>query len=408
MKILHTSDWHLGKKLEDISRFDEQKSVVNEIIQIADNQNPELIIIAGDIYDTANPSNDAQELFYRSVKKLSNNGKRIIIIIAGNHDSPDGINAPEPIARMNGIFMIGDLSKVIEPFELDSGIKLINSDMGFLEFRFDEYNYPLRIITTPYINELRLKKLLSAKHGEKDVLALLEKKWQELSKRYCDKNGVNILTAHLYMAGKGESDEIEPMDERSILHIGGLRKLFTDSVPEVIQYTALGHLHRFNILKSGSGYPVIYSGSILEYSFSEAMQDKYVIVSEIFPDSMPDIKKIELKSGKKLKRARFKNIDAATDWLKNNHDSYVELTIVTDKFIDMEIQKRLHGIHDKIVSIIPEVVLNNNEKDNSDNFSLNEDFETLFQKFFKYKKDNLAPSEDIMELLKEIRNMKSD
>ncbi len=405
MKVLHSSDWHLGKKLENISRLEEQKLVLNEIVDITNNQDIDVIIIAGDIYDTANPSNEAEELFYRTVKKLSNNGKRIIIIIAGNHDSSDGINAPNPIAKMNGIFMIGDLSKIIKPLKLDSGIELINSDMGFLEFKFDKYDYPLRIITTPYVNELRLKKLLSAKHGEKEVLGLLEEKWFELSDKYCDKKGINLLTAHLYMAGKGEVDDIEPLDERSILHIGGLRKLFTNSIPKSIQYTALGHLHKFNLLKSESDFPIIYSGAILEYSFSEAMQDKYVIVSEIFPNSIPEIKKIELKSGRKLKRARFKNIDSAIEWLKNNLDSYVELIIVTDSYIDMDIQKMLYDTHDKIVSIIPEVISKNNKDDDFENFSLSEDFESLFKKFFKYKNNNLDPSEDIMNLLKEIRSI---
>ena len=136
MRILHTSDWHLGKKLEDISRLDEQKEVLSEIVDIANNQAVDMIIIAGDIYDTSNPSNEAQELFYKTVKKLSNNGKRIIIAIAGNHDSSDGINAPDPIARMNGVFMIGDLNKVIPPFELDSGIELTKSESGFLEFKY--------------------------------------------------------------------------------------------------------------------------------------------------------------------------------------------------------------------------------------------------------------------------------
>lgn len=405
MKILHSSDWHLGKKLEDISRLEEQKLVLNEIVDIANNQDIDIVVIAGDIYDTANPSNEAEELFYKTVKKLSNNGNRIIIIIAGNHDSSDKINAPNPIARMNGIFMIGDLSKVIQPFKLDSGIELINSDMGFLEFKFDKYNYPLRLITTPYINELRLKKLLSAKHGEKEVLELLKKKWLELSDKYCDKKGVNLLTAHLYMAGKGEVDEIEPLDERSILHIGGLRKLFTNSIPKSIQYTALGHLHKFNLLKSESDFPIIYSGSILEYSFSESMQDKYVIVSEIFPNLMPEIKKIELKSGRKLKKVKFKNINTAIEWLKNNLDAFVELTIITDTFIDMDVQKMLYSTHDKIVSIIPEVISKDNKKDDFENFSLSDDFETLFQNFFKNKNSNLEPSEDIMDLIKEIRSM---
>jgi len=402
MKILHTSDWHLGKKLEDISRFDEQKDVLNEIVNIVENQDVDLIIIAGDIYDNSNPSNEAEELFYKTVRKLSDNGKRIIIVIAGNHDSSEGINAPEPIARGNGVFMIGDLSKVIPPFKLESGIELINSDMGFLEFKFNKYNYPVRIITTPYINELRLKKLLSAKHGEKEILKLLEEKWSEISDKYCDNKGVNLMTAHLYMSGIGEVEELEPEDERSILHVGGLRSLSTSAVPGQIQYTALGHLHRYNLFLNVSKSPIVYSGSILEYSFSEAMQEKFIIISEIYPDSLPITKKIELKLGKKLKRGRFSNIDSAVEWLTNNQDCFIELTIITNTFIDVDIQKRLNDVHKNIVSIIPEIISNKKEDNELENFSLSDDFETLFKKYFKYKNKNLEASDDIMKLLKEV------
>src|SRR6476660_3431294 len=98
MRLLHTADWHLGKKLERFSRLEEQKLALEEIIQIADEQEVDAILIAGDLFDNYNPASEAVELFYKTLKRLSKNGKRAVIAIAGNHDSPDRIEAPDPLA----------------------------------------------------------------------------------------------------------------------------------------------------------------------------------------------------------------------------------------------------------------------------------------------------------------------
>lgn len=104
MKILHTSDWHLGKRLENFARIEEQRDFLLEIEQIADNNNVDAVIIAGDLFDTFSPPIDALELFYKSLKKISKNGKRPVIAIAGNHDSPDRIAAPDPLAKSVAYF----------------------------------------------------------------------------------------------------------------------------------------------------------------------------------------------------------------------------------------------------------------------------------------------------------------
>ena len=107
MKILHTADWHLGKKLDGFSRLEEQILVMNEIVEIADEQQVDLVLIAGDLFDNFNPSVEAVELFYKTLKRLSNNGKRPVVAISGNHNSPSLIDAPDPIARECGIILIG-------------------------------------------------------------------------------------------------------------------------------------------------------------------------------------------------------------------------------------------------------------------------------------------------------------
>ena len=118
MKILHTADWHLGKRLDRFSRLEEQVLVMNEIVEIADEQKVDMVLIAGDLFDNFNPSVEATELFYKTLKQLSLNGKRPVIAISGNHDSPNFIDAPNPLARECGIILIGHPNTKINHFEL--------------------------------------------------------------------------------------------------------------------------------------------------------------------------------------------------------------------------------------------------------------------------------------------------
>src|SRR5690606_37527685 len=221
MRILHTADWHVGKKLERYPRLDEQKEVLNEIAQIADERRADLVIIAGDLFDNFSPSADAEHSFYRALKRLSAEGRRPVIAIAGNHDSPDRIEVPNPLALENGIFFSGYPHSVLPLIELDTGIRIQASEEGFAEIRLPQYDYPLRLLLTPYANEYRLRQYLGGEQREEALQQLLASKWRTLADNYCDDRGVNMLVAHLFMIKKGEKAGEEPDDEKPILHVGG-------------------------------------------------------------------------------------------------------------------------------------------------------------------------------------------
>ena len=103
MRILHTSDWHLGKTLERQSRQSEQEMVMEEIVEIAEEESCDLVLVAGDVFDTATPPAWAEALFYETVKALSAGGKRAVVVIAGNHDQPERLTAARPLAERMGI-----------------------------------------------------------------------------------------------------------------------------------------------------------------------------------------------------------------------------------------------------------------------------------------------------------------
>ncbi|MFY9150770.1 MAG: exonuclease subunit SbcD, partial [Prolixibacteraceae bacterium] len=192
MKILHTSDWHLGKRLEDFPRMEEQQAVLKEICEIADREQVDAILIAGDLFDTFNPPTEAVELFYRTLKQLACDGKRAVIAIAGNHDSPDRIEAPDPLARECGIIFAGYPNSEIPLFKLESGLKVLKSNQGFVELKLPGTDVPLRILLTPYANEFRLKTYLGHEETEEELRLVLQEKWQELANEYCDTKGVNV------------------------------------------------------------------------------------------------------------------------------------------------------------------------------------------------------------------------
>lgn len=399
MKLLHTADWHLGKKLESYSRLPEQKEVLEEICTIADNENVDVIVIAGDIYDTYNPPTDAVELFFRTVKRLSKNASRPVIVIAGNHDSPDRIEAADPLAIENGVFLLGYPDSSIKPIQLDSGLKIVRSTKGFIELTLPDNYEKLRVIFTPYANEQRLKKALDIDETESQLKGILHEKWESLSSKFCDENGINILVSHHFFVKDGQKAIEDTDDEKPILYVGGAQAIETSLIPKEIQYTALGHLHRYQNISDNEN-PVVYSGSPISYSFAESNQTKYISIAELEKNKPVNITKIELKKGKKLLKKKFEDIDLAVNWLSENQDVLVELTIIADEYLSAVDRKRLYSAHDGLMPIIPEIK-NKDQLFEEEIIDLDQNMEQLFSQYFKYKKGQDAGIR-IKDLFKEI------
>ncbi len=401
MKLLHTSDWHLGKRLDDFSRMEEQQAVLQEICEIAEREQVDAVLVAGDLFDTFNPPTEAVDLFYKTLKRLAADGQCPVIAIAGNHDSPDRIEAPDPLARECGIIFAGYPNSVVTPFELDSGLKVLQSDEGFLELQVPGKSVPLRILHTSYANEYRLKTFLGHENSEEELRAVLQMKWQKLAEQYCDEQGVNILISHLFMIKKGDELPEEPEDEKPILHVGGAQAVYTENIPKQIQYTALGHLHRMHRVDAVP-CPVYYGGSPLSYSFAEANQKKYVLIIEAEPGEAAKVQEVELTQGKRLLRKRAEGLEEALQWLGENQDALVELTLVTETFLTAMERRKLNAAHPGIISIIPEVtdaesLVGSQQKQ----INLSQSMEALFRDYFKHEKGQ-EPNEELMNLFTEI------
>jgi len=400
MKILHTADWHLGKRLDSFSRMDEQHLVMEEIIQIADQQEVDLVLIAGDLFDSFNPGVEAIELFYKTIKRLAKNGMRPVVAIAGNHDSPHLIDAPDPLARASGIILIGHPNTLVTPFTAE-GFAVLHSDKGFIELRIDGHDYPIRILHTAYANEIRLKQYLG-EEKEVQLNRALAENWRKLAEAYCDDRGVNILTAHLYMNKIGTPLIEEPDGEKPI-KIGNADLIYSESIPDQIQYTALGHIHGFKNIGSAQK-PVVYASSPLCYSFAEAGQTKYVNIVNAVPGKDVTYEQIALRQGKPLVRKSFADIGQCITWLSENPETFVELTLKSQTFLKAEDRKLIYQTHSGIVYLIPVVQHDQQNTLDTKEINLTQDIATLFGDYFKSKNANQAPNEDILNLFREILN----
>ncbi len=401
MKILHTADWHLGKKLYQHPRHAEQVEVLSEICDIAQREAVDVVLIAGDLFDNPTPSNESSELFYKTLKRLTRGGECAVVAIAGNHDSPERIEAPDPLARECGIIFAGFPYSTVPIFALPSGIQVLRSTAGFIELQLPRVAYPLRLLLTPYANEFRLKKYLGIENPETILREILETQWANLATQYLDNQGVNLLVAHLYFMQKDGIAPEEPDGERAI-HVGGAQAVFAQSIPPQVQYAALGHLHRYQVIAE-QPCPVVYSSSPLAYSFSEANQSKYVVLLDAQPHRAVHFEKIELQTTKKLIQHRAPSVAAALEWLNENQTVLVELTVESDTYLTADENRSLQQAHPNIVNLIPVIRTQAGEKQAvTTRHLVGNSMEDLFSAYFQHRKNGQLPNDELLALFKEV------
>ncbi|SHI57690.1 Exodeoxyribonuclease I subunit D [Arenibacter nanhaiticus] len=272
MKILHTADWHLGHRLHEQSQVEEQTLFLSWIRDYIINQKIDVLLISGDIFDTAVPSNQSLEMYYTFLVKLKSTTCKSIIITGGNHDSPGTLNAPKHILNALSIKVVGKATENIEDevFEIDiNGEKVI-------------------IAAVPYLRDGDIRRAVAGESFEeltdKYKTALINH--YEATARQCASINTSkapvIAMGHLFATGGSVSDS-----EQNI-YVGTLGHIGASDFPTYFDYIALGHLHRPQII--GGNEKVRYSGSPNVLSFSEIYYDKKVIVLTIEDNNISDIK----------------------------------------------------------------------------------------------------------------------
>ncbi len=262
MRILHTADWHIGQRLHERQRINEHKDFLNWLLDTIQEKRIELLLVSGDIFDTALPSAEATNLYYSFLYRLFNETDAYTVIIAGNHDSPRHLDAPREFLKMGRIHVVGLTN---EPADC------------VVEIPAD--NPTIAIAAVPYLSENELPHVSYESEIEKQ-----ERYRERLKSFYQDcvsnmsENLPKILMGHLFVHGGSVGDS-----ERNI-QIGGATAIEANDFPDNVDYVALGHLHRPQSMK-GKEYPIQYAGSPIPLRFNEASYQKKAFLLEFSEDN---------------------------------------------------------------------------------------------------------------------------
>ncbi|MED4295596.1 exonuclease SbcCD subunit D [Priestia megaterium] len=377
MRLLHTADWHLGRTLEGRSRLAEQAQFLDELADIVEEEKIDAILMAGDAFDTVNPPAAAEQLFYESMSRLSNNGKRPIIVIAGNHDNPDRLSAASPLAVHQNITLLGLPTTDVESIHIPTSDEM------------------LKVAALPYPSESRLKELLAE---ENDELALrnsydarVKGIFDKMSEQFTT-DTVNIAMSHIYVAGGSSTDSERPIE------VGGAYTVAATSLPANAQYVALGHLHRPQMINRASTL-ARYSGSPLAYSFSESGYAKSVTILDAKPGKEIEMTEIPLSSGKPLTRWKAKNgLAEVYTWLDEQKDTqaWVDLEVYVEDALSLEEIHRLRKLHPGFIHIRP--VFKAEELALETRSQREVPIEELFTKFYSRQTSGGAPDTELVKL----------
>ena len=262
MRILHTADWHIGQRLHERQRIDEHKEFLNWLLNTIQEQKVDLLLVSGDIFDTALPSAEATNLYYSFLFRLFNETDAYTVIIAGNHDSPRHLDAPKEFLKMGRIHVVG-----------------LTHDPAECVVEIPPDNPQIAIAAVPYLSENELPHV----SFESDIKKQ-ERYRERLKSFYHDcvsnmpENIPKILMGHLFVQGGSVGDS-----ERNI-QIGGATAIEANDFPDNVDYVALGHLHRPQSIK-GKEYPIQYAGSPIPLRFNEASYEKKAFLLEFSEDN---------------------------------------------------------------------------------------------------------------------------
>ena len=376
MKILHTSDWHIGKRLSGRDRLDEQRAALDEIAAICDAEKVDLVLVAGDVFDTFLPSAEAEDAFYRAAKKIAGTD-RCMLIISGNHDDNIRLTAATALSEELGIYVYGNAGHIPK---LCGGRRVYPVEAGanHIVFRTGEEEVFFNVL--PYPNETRLKE---DKNPDEKFLDKMVR-WMNAGQAENKKNLPSVFLSHLFIAGGSVSEGEREID------LGGARAVPLSALPSC-DYTALGHLHKRQSFKNN----VVYSGSILQYAFDEAGTKKSVVLFDIGKEGVKEMRRVELHAGKQLVRLQANGVSDAAELVRKYPDCYIELTIFLKEPLLASQVRELREANPGIVQFLPQVT---QEGEGMKGVSLRQLSDSeLFRTFYR-KKFAQEPSDDLTEL----------
>lgn len=359
MKILHTGDWHIGKLVHGIHMTADQRYILGQLVQLIEVEKPEVLIIAGDLYDRSIPPIEAVELLDKTLTDIIMKYHIYVMVIAGNHDSPDRVGFASQLLKDNGLYIAGNLTKTVEPIVIDH-------EHGPVNFYLIPYAEPA-IAREVYKDD-------SISNHDQAMKVITEKIVESMNHKER-----NICVAHAFLMG---TDSIETSESVRPLSIGGSEYVDVTYF-EAFNYTALGHLHKPQKVKHDR---IRYAGSLMKYSFSEATQRKSVTMIEL--DNKGDVN-VELHQLKPIRDMRVIKgsldnlVDVAMD-SDENTDDYIMATL-TDEGELIDPINTLRAVYPNILRVEKEFydrVAGEEKTSASENFKQKNPLE-LFKEFYE-------------------------
>lgn len=279
MRLLHTSDWHVGKLLRGQSRADEHRAVLAEIADVAATESVDVVLVAGDLFETSAPGPESEQIVYRALLTLAEVAP--VVVIGGNHDNPRRLQAVAPLLSLGRVTLLGQIARPD-----DGGV--VDIDAG---------GTTLRLALVPFVSKRGIVRADALMRDEAFQLnQAYDERLRSVVASLCTGFGpdtVNVVCAHLFAAGGamggGERSAHTVMD----YSVGSL------AFPVTANYVALGHLHRAQDI--GGATRIRYSGSPMQLDFGESADTKSVSVVDLEPGAPAAVREVPLGAGRVLR-----------------------------------------------------------------------------------------------------------
>jgi exonuclease SbcD len=331
MRILHTADWHVGRRLGRHDRTDEMRDALDEVARIADEEQVDLVLVAGDVFDRAAPAVESLSLGLTALVRLARG--RPLVVVAGNHDAPELFDALAPLLRDRGVHLIG---RIKAP---DAGALLGPDELGV----------PAVVAGFPFLREGRVIDFM-AETGKwygayAQKIAAITDAYNSALVQRAGTDLVPILVAHFMVSGVRVS-----RSERE-LHIGDAYTATAQAIPAGPQYVALGHIHAPQPVP-GAPVPAAYAGSLLPMDFGEAGEAKRVVIVDVEPGRLATLRSVPITAGRPLQQVSgtWDEVAARAGELAG---SYLDLTIAVGG-PDPDLGRRAAELFPYLVRVRPE------------------------------------------------------
>lgn len=349
MKLLHISDLHIGKRVNEFSMIEDQKYILRQILTIADDQQADGVMIAGDIYDKPVPSAEAVQVFDWFLTELADRGKKVYAV-SGNHDSAERIAFGAQLMRGRGVYVspvyrgetvkytltdaYGELHLYLLPFIKPAVVRHALEEMADTEFVAANDRTEGVADTDSVTTDDRIEGMADT-NGKEKTSKVLPESYHDAVKTAIELMNVdtskrNILIAHQFVTGAGrcESEEVS---------VGGLDNVESE-VFDAFDYVALGHIHSPQSIRRET---LRYCGTPLKYSFSEADQEKSVTVVEFAEKGNIKLSTVPLVPLRDMRRIRgtYLEVTARTFYQNFNKEDYVQVTLTDEEDIPDGLQK---------------------------------------------------------------------